>query len=123
MNTQWLPCVSDLAPYLSSEVMEILQVRGKPLPFLHHALGSMCEHRHCQHHVFHTPLRKDRGREGQRYKETEFTRQICNCMCLIDFPVNQAEIAEAFDVRLSWVQEIEARALRNMKEHMADYLN
>ncbi len=114
MDTHWLPCVRDLAPYLTPEVKQILEETGQPLPALLKVLDRRCFHNECKHHIFNTPLRKERN--GQRYTENNFTRSICNCMCLIQNGTTQASIAEMFDVRLFWVQCIERKALASLRE-------
>lgn len=123
-DSKWLPCVPDLAPYLSQEVADALRVRGKSLPYLHVILESKCEYRHCRHHVFHYPLRKPGfGKNAgvvQEYKETSFTKRICNCMCLLEDPVERREIAETFGIWPSWLQKLEEQALAKMRVQLQE---
>ena len=119
-SQSWLPCVPELAPYLTPNVIQVLKVRGKPLPFIYKALKTVCRHQECSHHIFNAPIRHLKNWHGKpcEHKETDFTRSICNCMCLIDTPITSVKIAEAFGVHDSLVWHLENDAMDRIKRRV-----
>ncbi len=119
MSSTDSPCFEELKPYFDRDIIDEFRKYNRPVPYMMHLINIVCNHTECAHHIFYDKIvfrSKDGNRHVQRqFKETDYSRECCNCMCLIERPATYREITEMYSIAESSIDMLQQRALKRMR--------
>jgi hypothetical protein len=110
------PCIYELSSYFSPEIVTMFKQADKSVPFMHVILEQVCEHKECNHHMFHF--------WPETSKTTPYSRDHANCMCLINGEAATTDVAaETLGVAHGTIQNTEQHALVKLRRNMKELFN